>query len=85
MDESISTALARERFADVLNEVAFGKRRIGLTRHGKRVAVVVPVEDADLLEWLEDQRDLEEARRALEEARRDGTTPFAAFRAELGV
>jgi len=56
---------ARESFSTTINRVAFGHERVVLTRHGKRVAAVVPVEDLDLLEALEDARDLDEAREAL--------------------
>jgi antitoxin (DNA-binding transcriptional repressor) of toxin-antitoxin stability system len=36
-----------------------------LTRHGRRVAAVVPIEDLELLEALEDARDLDDVRAAL--------------------
>jgi prevent-host-death family protein len=58
---------ARENFATILNEVAFGGERILLHRHGKDVAAVVPIEDVELLEALEDKMDLEAARKALAE------------------
>lgn len=56
---------ARESFSTTVNRVAFGRERVVLTRHGKRVAAVVPIEDLELLESLEDARDLEEVRAAL--------------------
>jgi prevent-host-death family protein len=63
----IAASEAREKFATILNEVAFGGERVLLHRHGKDVAAVVPVEDLELLEALEDKMDLETARRALAE------------------
>ncbi|MCC6618936.1 MAG: type II toxin-antitoxin system Phd/YefM family antitoxin [Chloroflexi bacterium] len=56
---------ARESFSTTINRVAFGRERVVLTRHGKRVAAVVPIEDLDLLESLEDANDLDEVRAAL--------------------
>jgi prevent-host-death family protein len=56
---------ARESFSSTVNRVAYGGERVVLTRHGKRVAAVVPVEDLELLESLEDAVDVEEARRIL--------------------
>lgn len=56
---------AREAFSTTVNRVAFGGERVVLTRHGKRVAAVVPMEDLELLEALEDARDLDEIRDAL--------------------
>lgn len=38
--------------------MAFGHERIGLTRNGKLAAVVIGVEDLELLEKLEDAEDL---------------------------
>jgi prevent-host-death family protein len=56
---------ARESFSTTVNRVAFGGERVVLTRHGRRVAAVVPIEDLELLEALEDARDLDEVRAAL--------------------
>ena len=55
----IAASEARENFATILNEVAFGGERVLLHRHGKDVAAVVPIEDVQLLEALEDKMDLE--------------------------
>ena len=63
----IAASEAREKFATILNEVAFGGERILLHRHGKDVAAVVPIADVELLEALEDKIDLETARKALTE------------------
>jgi len=46
----ISTAEARNDFADVINRASFGKERFVLTRRGKKLVAIVPVEDLDLLE-----------------------------------
>lgn len=56
---------ARESFSTTVNRVAFGGERVVLTRHGRRVAAVVPIEDLELIEALEDARDLDEVRAAL--------------------
>jgi prevent-host-death family protein len=56
---------ARESFSTTVNRVAFGRERVVLTRHGKPVAAVVPIEDLELLESLEDMSDLDEVRAAL--------------------
>lgn len=47
---TISSAELRERLADILDRVAFGKERLVLTRRGRRVAAVVPIEDVEALE-----------------------------------
>ncbi|MEP6468136.1 MAG: type II toxin-antitoxin system Phd/YefM family antitoxin [Chloroflexota bacterium] len=56
---------ARDSFSTTINRVAFAGERVVLTRHGRRVAAVVPIEDLELIEALEDARDLDEVRAAL--------------------
>ncbi|MGH7500435.1 MAG: type II toxin-antitoxin system Phd/YefM family antitoxin [Longimicrobiales bacterium] len=48
----ISTAEARQNLAELVNRVAYGKERVVLTRHGKEIAAVVPVEDLTLVQKL---------------------------------
>jgi len=59
---------ARERFADILNEVSVRGDRVVLERHGKTVAAVISIADLQLLEALEDRFDVEEAKAALAES-----------------
>jgi prevent-host-death family protein len=82
---SVSTVKAREQLSTVINRAAFGKERIVLTRRGKEVAAVVPIEDMKLLEELEDRIDLEEARAALAEAKSKGTISWEKIKADLGL
>jgi prevent-host-death family protein len=62
---TLSTVKAREGFSETVNRSAYGKERIILTRRGKGIAAVVPIEDLELLERLEDEIDIREARKAL--------------------
>lgn len=52
-----STAEARDRFAELVDRAGHGKERLILTDSGKPLVAVVPVEDLELLEDLEDERD----------------------------
>jgi prevent-host-death family protein len=70
--------------ADVLNRVAYAKDRVRITRHGKEVAAVVPIEDLELIERLEDEIDIREAEKALREANKKGTIPLGKIRKEFG-
>ena len=49
----IAVAAMRERFADVLAHVAVRRERIVLTRHGREVGAIVPVEDLRRLRELD--------------------------------
>jgi len=70
--------------ADVLNRVAYAKERVRITRRGKEVAAVVPIEDLELIERLEDEIDIREAEKALRETRKEGTIPLQKIREEFG-
>lgn len=50
---TISTAEARHQFAELINQSAFGKERIILTRRGKKLCALVPIEVLEQLETLE--------------------------------
>lgn len=76
---------ARESFSTTINRVAFGGERVVLTRHGRRVAAVVPIEDLDLLERLEDARDLDEVRSALADPEDRNRIGWEELKAELGL
>ena len=81
----VNTVNARAQFSEIINRAAFGKERVTLTRRGKEIVAVVPIEDVRLLEALEDKIDLEEAREALAEAKKKGTVSWAKFKKELGM
>lgn len=79
----ISTADARNEFADVINRASFGKERFILTRRGKKLVAIIPVEDLELLEQLEDGMDVEAAKAALAES--DDRVSYQDLRRELGL
>ena len=66
---SLTTVEASNQFSDVLNRATYGRERGVLTRPGKPIAALVSIDDLHLLERLieaaEDQIDLEEATRTL--------------------
>ena len=75
---------ARESLSTTVNRVAFGGERVVLTRHGKRVAAVVPIEDLELIEALEDARDLDEVREALADPANRERIAWDVLKAQLG-
>jgi prevent-host-death family protein len=81
----VNTVDARAQFSEIINRAAFGKERITLTRRGKEIVAVVPIEDMKLLEALEDKIDLEDARAALAEAKKKGTVSWEKIKKELGI
>ena len=79
----VSTVEARDHFSDVINRAAFGKERIVLTRRGKDLVAVVPIEDIRVLEALEDRADAEAAKEALADYALHGGIPWEEVKAEL--
>jgi prevent-host-death family protein len=69
---TMTAAKARNKFADLLGQVTFAKERVTVTRRGRAVAAMVPIEDLKFLEAVEDQLDAQEALRALEEWEKKG-------------
>jgi prevent-host-death family protein len=81
----LNTVQAREHFSDLLNRVAYGKERIIITRRERDLAVVIPIDDLQLLEKIEDYIDILEAYEALEEANTKGTISLKDLKKELGL
>ncbi|MCK6481451.1 MAG: type II toxin-antitoxin system Phd/YefM family antitoxin [Planctomycetaceae bacterium] len=78
---TVTAKEARRTFTDILARAAYGKERVTVTRNGKPVAVLVPVEDAEALEAMEERIDLEDVRRRAKER----TIPLAQVRKRLGL
>jgi prevent-host-death family protein len=81
----IAASQARSDFSDTLNRVAYRGERIVLHRRGKNLAAIVPVEDLELLEKLEERIDLEDARTALAGAKRRGSVSWEKLKTSLGL
>lgn len=66
----ITTAEARKNMSELVNRAAYGGERFVVTRHGKELVAIVPLEDANLLDRLRgllEKRDYEAAMKAVAE------------------
>ncbi len=81
----ISFAEAREQFAEMVDRAADDKERIVVTRYGKRIVAIVPIEDVEAIEKIEDRIDRRALRRARAEMAVKGTIPWETLKAELGL
>lgn len=68
---------ARQNLPELANRAGYKGERIVLERRGKPVAVLISVEDLELLERLEDMADYREAIRIELDARANGETPIS--------
>jgi len=67
MLNKITTADARKKFANIINQVAFGDESFVLTRRGEPIAAIVSMRELKLLHEIEDQIDIEDAWKAKNE------------------
>ena len=79
---SINSVKLRNKFSDFLNRTAYGKERIIITRRGQNLGVLIPMEDLELLQKLEDIIDIIEAHQALQEP---GEITLEQIENELGL
>lgn len=54
-------AETRTHLTDVLNQASYGKERIEVLRRNKPIAYIVPIEDVEMLEKIEDMIDIKDA------------------------
>jgi len=82
---NVSVVEAREKFGELVNRAALLSERVYVTKHGKRVAALVSVEDAEILEALEDRLDLAEVNQARADIAKHGTTSLEQLAKDLGL
>ncbi len=78
---SLPISDARQHLPEIANRVAYGGERVMVTRRGKQLFAIVPAEDAELLEQLEDAADLDTIRQRL----REKTRSWAKVKKDLGI
>jgi prevent-host-death family protein len=81
--KQITTAEARKHMAELLNRAAYGKERFVVTRHGKELVAIVPLEEVTLLDRLRALLGRKEFEAALAEVEEARTRPWEEVRREL--
>jgi prevent-host-death family protein len=76
---------ASNNLPDLVRRVSQEKERLLVKGEGEQIVAIIPVEDLELVEAIEDRIDIEEARAALREAEEKGTIPLDDFLKELGL
>ena len=80
MPAKLTASIARQNFSDILSRAEYRGERVIVHRGKKAVAAVVPIEDVELLEKLEDEIDIAAAREALKDPR---TIPWETVKKKL--
>ena len=81
----VSVSEARETFADVVNRVAYRNERVLVTRRGKTIAAIIPMEQVEFLERAEDEYDVRMAQEALAGLEHTPAVPLEQVERELGL
>jgi prevent-host-death family protein len=82
---TVTWSEARDNFRETINRAHYRNERVVICSRKREVAALVPMEDVELLERLEDMIDLKVALEALRDVERHGTMSLAKFREQLGV
>jgi len=80
---TIPISEAREHLADLGNRVSQRGERVVVARRGKTLFALVPMEDVELLERLEDETDIRQARKAMKE--KGSNIPWEKVKKDLGL
>lgn len=79
---TLSMTDARLEFTELANQVMFNRERVCISKNNKPAFALVPIEDLETLEALEDKIDIQEALKALKES---GSMSLKAFKKKLGL
>ena len=82
MAKRVSASKARDEFAEIINRVAYGGETVLVHRRKKPVAAIIPIDDPELLERIEEELDIRAARRARKEK---GSIPWEKIKKDLGL
>jgi prevent-host-death family protein len=79
----VGVSEARETFAELVNRAAYGHERVLVARRGRPVAAIVPIEDVEFIERIEDEVDRQAALDALADPDNAATIPWERVKANL--
>jgi prevent-host-death family protein len=83
-----SATIEETRISDAIERVSTENERLIIVREGKGGAAIVPLDDLESLEELDeilDRADMPELEAARKEAQEKGTLPLSEFMARLGL
>ena len=81
----IPVSKARQDMKELVNRVAYGKERIYLTSHDKKMVAIVPLEDVEALDAMEKAGDIRIAEERIKKASKEGTYSTEELKQRLGL
>lgn len=82
---SIPAKQARIDFTHIIDDVAFRDDRYVVTRNGRKLVAIVSIEDLEILQELENKRDVEAAQKAEKYISEHGTDSWDEVEKLLGI
>ncbi|NGX42584.1 MAG: hypothetical protein K940chlam7_00864 [Chlamydiae bacterium] len=82
---TVPVSKARRDMKNLVNRVAYGKERIYLTSHNKKMVAIVPIEDIETLEAMENAEDIRIAEKRIKKAEKEGTYSPKELKKRLGL
>ena len=76
---------ARDHFPDLIKRAKYAKTRFIVTVRGKKTAAIIPIEDLEALEYLEDQIDMLDAAKARSEVKKKGSISWEKAKKDLNL
>lgn len=87
--ETISCKQARDKMAEVVNQVTYGHKKYAITRHGNEVAVIISMDEwksiEKILRKIEEDKDIADAEMAMERIKLNGGIPLDQLKQEFGL
>jgi prevent-host-death family protein len=87
--ETLSCREVKDHMAEILNRVAYNHKRYKIARHNKEMAIIISIEEWEVIEKilqkLEDEEDIYEAQIALKEIEEKGSIPFDEMKKRVGL
>lgn len=83
--KNVTTAEARKNLSELLNRAAYGGERFVVTRHGRELVAIVPLEDITLLDRVRGFLEVRDFHAALKELSAAGTVPWDEVRRDLDL
>lgn len=87
--ETLSCREVKDHMADILNRVAYNHKRYKIARHKKEMAIIISIEEWELIEKiihnLENEQDTQDAIVALKEVEEKGSIPFDEMKKRVGL
>lgn len=87
--ETLSCREVKDHMAEILNRVAYNRKRYKIARHNKEMAIILSIEEwkaiEKVLQKIEDDEDIQEAQVALKEIEEQGSISFDEMKKRVGL